>query len=229
MFLYMNERSNLAKRRVLLYGSSLHLEGVRTSLQSYADLDVTSVDEESPNALQSILACHPDVVVFDSSGGKPDWALELANHRSAIVLIGVDPAQDHALVLYSRRPQVLTMHDLVQAINASPISAPPPSLWQVCSTRVRRLTSQITLRYTRRQKLAFALVPITAFIILTILLLPTDPQANAPLAGTAVGKLAPEVEFVFAVGILLGALLIGLFLQYKRHKFRGNIKHRKGD
>jgi DNA-binding NarL/FixJ family response regulator len=110
------------RRRVILYGSSLFMAGLHVSLQRFPDLDISAVEERGWHALQPLIGKRVDAVVFDLSNGQPEFVLELIKRYPAVVLIGVDPTKDRALVLSSQQPQVLTMQDLVQAINGLPNS-----------------------------------------------------------------------------------------------------------
>ncbi len=99
------------------------MAGVKASLQSIPDLQVTSVDESVPDALQRFDELHPDVIIFDLTNGQPACALQVVKKYPALTLIGIDPSQDHLLVLSSRQHQVLTMDALTQAIQ-TPLGLP---------------------------------------------------------------------------------------------------------
>ena len=102
--------------RVVVYGSSLHMAGIATSLKADTDLEVISVNSRTPNSRQSMIALDPTVIAFDLSDKKLDLDLALLRDRPGLLLIGVDPSRDELMVLSSHSPQALSVADLIHVI-----------------------------------------------------------------------------------------------------------------
>jgi hypothetical protein len=105
-------------RTVAIYGNSLALSSVRASLEQRAGLRVLGFDPTQPGASERLSVAHPDVIVFDLASRQSDSAVALWKAQPHVVLIGLDVAADHVLVLSGQSSQVLTADDLVQVIEA---------------------------------------------------------------------------------------------------------------
>lgn len=104
------------RTRVVVYGSSLHMAGIVTSLGAEADLEVVCVAPDSPTAQQDLIEFDPAVITFDLSDPCLDLDIRLLRQRPGLLLIGADPSSDELLVLSSRPAQALSMADLVDVI-----------------------------------------------------------------------------------------------------------------
>ena len=102
--------------RVVVYGSSLHMSGIATSLKADTGLEVICVNSRTPNSRQSMIALDPTVIAFDLSDKKLDLDLTLLRDRPGLLLIGIDPSKDELMVLSSRSPQALSVADLIDVI-----------------------------------------------------------------------------------------------------------------
>ena len=106
----------MEKRRVVLYGRSVILGTLRASFQRYPDLEVLSLSPPLPSA-QELGALAPDVILFDMEIGRPEAAFSLLGTCPSILLIGVDPSTNQALLWSGRQLRELSTQDLVLLIN----------------------------------------------------------------------------------------------------------------
>jgi hypothetical protein len=106
----------MEKRRVVLYGKSVILGTLRASFQRYPDLEVLSLSPPLPSA-QELAALAPDVILFDIETGRPEAAFSLLGTCPGLLLIGVDPSTNQALLWSGRQLRELSTQDLVQLMN----------------------------------------------------------------------------------------------------------------
>ena len=106
----------MEKRRVVLYGRSVILGTLRASFQRYPDLEVLSLSPPLPSA-QELGALAPDVILFDMEIGRPEAAFSLLGTCPGLLLIGVDPSTNQALLWSGRQLRELSTQDLVQLMN----------------------------------------------------------------------------------------------------------------
>lgn len=117
------------RRRVLVYGQSLILEAVRSSLGQYRGLDLVPLVPPLPTA-HELAELAPDVIIFDIAAACPEAALSLLEACPGLLLIGLDPGSDQMLLWTGERSRALTAQDLVQAIDRlgsmpqTPLEAP---------------------------------------------------------------------------------------------------------
>jgi hypothetical protein len=95
-------------RRIILLGSSIFIAAIEAGLQDNPGLEVARVDERTPDVERTLCAHAASTIVFDASGATPPCLVPLLQESPGLVLIGVDPSQNHALVL--------SMRDLAQVI-----------------------------------------------------------------------------------------------------------------
>lgn len=96
-------------RIVALYGNSLGLSSIAASLEGRPGLRVVSAEQFG--------AIRPDVVLFDAAGHVLDSSLiALWDAQPSLLLIGVDLANGRALILCGQSTRMLTIDDLVDAI-----------------------------------------------------------------------------------------------------------------
>jgi hypothetical protein len=103
--------------RVVVYGSSLNMAGIATSLKAVASLEVICVNPRSPGARQSLNELKPAVIVFGLSETSSDLNVSLLHEQPGLVLVGVDPSSDEMLVLSSHSRQALSIADLINVIH----------------------------------------------------------------------------------------------------------------
>jgi hypothetical protein len=98
-----------------LYGDTVVLAGLSASLTSYSELEVTTLD--GPAAMEGDLcALQPDVVIFDIGAVRPAFRFELVEKLPDLVLVGIDPGSNRALVWSGQQVCQLSTGDLVQLI-----------------------------------------------------------------------------------------------------------------
>ncbi|HNS51549.1 MAG TPA: hypothetical protein PKO09_10250 [Anaerolineae bacterium] len=107
----MNEN----RRRVVLYGDSLVLAGVRAGLAHCPDLQVLSLDPCLDNPLDAVRACCPATFIFDMDAVRPDFQLSLLQ-EPGLRLIGIDPETHQALVWSGREESAVFAADLIHLI-----------------------------------------------------------------------------------------------------------------
>jgi hypothetical protein len=107
----MNEN----QRRVILYGDSLILAGVRASLETCPDLQILLLDPSQDKPLEAIRACCPATFIFDLGAVQPDFQLSLLQ-QPGLLLIGVSPESDRMMLWSGRQLRQASTQDLVQAI-----------------------------------------------------------------------------------------------------------------
>jgi len=106
----------VANSRLVLYGSSVFLAGIKAQLEHSAEIELITMEASPADAADQVRVCQPQVVLFDLSVGYPDFAVALLHEQPGLLLIGVDPNSDELLVLSSRPQQALSMSDLVHVI-----------------------------------------------------------------------------------------------------------------
>lgn len=104
------------QRRIILYGDSLLIEGVRAGLKTYPDLDIWEVMPSPIVHIEDIRALCPAVFIFDVSAIQPDFQLALFQ-QSGLLLVGIDAQKRQALVWSGRRAAVANAADLVSVIH----------------------------------------------------------------------------------------------------------------
>jgi hypothetical protein len=115
----------MEKRRVVLYGRSVILGTLRASFQHYPDLEVLALSPPLPSA-QELGALAPDVILFDMETGRPEAAFSLLGTCPGLLLIGVDPSTNQALLWSGRQLRELSTQDLVQLMNEGEPTASIP-------------------------------------------------------------------------------------------------------
>lgn len=103
--------------RVVVYGSSLHMAGIVTSLREEAGLELVLLKPGSHGIRQRLKELQPAVILFDLSDPASNLDVALLREGPGLVLIGADPSSDELLVLSSQPAQALTMSDLIAVIH----------------------------------------------------------------------------------------------------------------
>lgn len=114
--------------RLVLYGNSVFLAGIKAQLESYtahdlyaphesfATLELITMDAGCPELMDWICNYNPCAVLFDLSEEHPGFAVTLLRKRPGLLLIGVDASCDQLLVLSNHPVQAHSIADLVQVI-----------------------------------------------------------------------------------------------------------------
>jgi hypothetical protein len=99
------------RRRILVYGNSLVVEGVGASLRRAGGFDVLRVDPPlpGPSGLEDLA---PDVVLFDVEGQHPEPVLALLESLPDLLVLGLSPDGNVARLWTGRRYHDLTTGDL---------------------------------------------------------------------------------------------------------------------
>lgn len=103
-------------RKVGIYGSQLAMSIIGASLQEKPEFDVQRIDGLLPNIIDETDAAPPDVILFDLTAAQNHFAISLIRNHPTVMLIGVDLAGKKMLVLSGEEFDLLTVEDLVQAI-----------------------------------------------------------------------------------------------------------------
>jgi hypothetical protein len=104
------------QRRVILYGDSLILAGVRASLETCPDLQILLLDPSQDKPLEAIRACCPAAFVFERDAVQPDVPLSLLQQPD-LLLIGINPETHQALVWSGRQEPAVVAADLLSIIH----------------------------------------------------------------------------------------------------------------
>jgi DNA-binding NarL/FixJ family response regulator len=104
------------RQRVLFYGDSLVLAGVRASLETSPAIEVIALDV-SHTTEQDLLALNPDIIIFDTHSVRPHFHYDLIQQREELQLIGIDPDNNQVLLLSGQQMRELSMQDLVEDIH----------------------------------------------------------------------------------------------------------------
>jgi hypothetical protein len=101
------------QRRVILYGNSLILEGVRANLAALPGLEV--LDQPLDVPLDPDQTKGPTTVIFDLEAIQPEFLLALLQ-QPGLQLIGIDPETHQAQVWSGRQVQAVVSTDLIRII-----------------------------------------------------------------------------------------------------------------
>ena len=103
-------------RRIILFGNSVFLAGVASSLRDDARLEIVCVDSVIPNAFEVLRAHAPAAIIYDRNNVTLSRNMPLLYECNSPVVIGIEADQDHALVFVSRQPSIHSMQDLKELI-----------------------------------------------------------------------------------------------------------------
>jgi hypothetical protein len=108
---FMNEN----QRRVILYGNSLILEGVRSSLDDLPGLEVLLLSQPLDHPVEEIRKLSPAAVIFDLEVDQPNLLLQLIQQPGPL-LIGIDPETHQALVWSVKHAAAVAADNLIDLI-----------------------------------------------------------------------------------------------------------------
>jgi len=95
-------------RTVLLYGQSLLLSGVAASLAECPGLQVARA-ATWPEAGRRLAEAVPDVLIFDLANSNESHILPLLFKNPGLLLIGLDPEHNRAVLLGGQETRALTL------------------------------------------------------------------------------------------------------------------------
>jgi hypothetical protein len=104
--------------RVLLYGDTLVLAGLRASLAAYPALEVVFLDAPAASE-EELCALQPNVIIFDVGAVQPAFQYALVEMLPALLLVGIDPASHRVLAWAGQQLPELSTRDLVEIIKAA--------------------------------------------------------------------------------------------------------------
>ncbi len=102
-------------QEVLLYGSSLLLSLVAESLAQNPDLHVIRAVTWA-EASRSLAEHMPDALIFDLVNSHESHILPLLLNNRNLLLIGLDPEKNQAMLLPGREARSLTLNQLEQIV-----------------------------------------------------------------------------------------------------------------
>jgi hypothetical protein len=114
------------RRRVILYGNTLILQGVWANLANSPGLDVVVVDQPSRISPEELTAYCPAAVIFDMSVIEPRLLLGLLQ-QPGLLLVGMDSETHKALVWSGREAAAVDAADLAQVIVETGTSPATPA------------------------------------------------------------------------------------------------------
>ena len=103
--------------RLLLYGNSIFLAGIKADLMGNRPFELITLEAGRPDAFDLICSLNPGAILFDLAAAQPNFVVSLLRRRPGLLLIGVDPSSDELLVLSSQLEQAHSMADLVKVIH----------------------------------------------------------------------------------------------------------------
>lgn len=116
------------QQRVIIYGDSLILAGIRATLKTHPSIEVISMDTSGDDLADRLRTLQPVAVVFDLGSIHPSVSAML--QLSDLALIGIDPERSQALVWSRRCEATAATTDLVNLIGAiggtDPVRRPQP-------------------------------------------------------------------------------------------------------
>jgi hypothetical protein len=103
------------RRRAIVYGDSLILEGVQAELIGNSDLEVIMLDHPLEKPLDELRALNPAVIIFDLSAIQPDFPLAMLQSPD-LLLIGINPETHQASVWSGRQAAAVVASDLLEIV-----------------------------------------------------------------------------------------------------------------
>jgi hypothetical protein len=105
------------RTRVVVYGNTLSMAGIAASLKAETTLEVICVDPHEPTTRQTLLELDPKTIIFDRTQPHPELELALLREQPGLLLIGVDPSSNDALILSGQLTQVLSSRDIARIVS----------------------------------------------------------------------------------------------------------------
>jgi hypothetical protein len=107
---------NTPPRVVALYGTSLIMEGIASSLANYPNLVLHPIHEQGQAFMQHLGTLHPEVLIFDLAADLPHEVLALLRDQAQCLLLGIDLQRQEMHHWFGQHTRAFTLQDLVQAI-----------------------------------------------------------------------------------------------------------------
>lgn len=106
------------QRVVALYGSSLLMDIVESSLGKNQELDIVRVSGSSSSVVERLKSLHPDMIVVDSSEPDAQFVLSFFKDRAGVPLLCLDSDCNKAMVLSCQHYTSLTTTDLTDLVQS---------------------------------------------------------------------------------------------------------------
>ncbi len=103
---------------VALYGNSLLIDIVETSLGNQHRLDVIRVSGPSGSAVENLKSLCPDMIVVDSTEPDAQFVLSFFKDRAGVPLLCLDPNHNKAMLLSCQHYNSLTTTDLTDLVHS---------------------------------------------------------------------------------------------------------------
>lgn len=107
----------VANSRLILYGNSVFLAGIKAQLEHITALELITLEAASTGVADKVRAYRPQAILFDLAMGYPDFAVPLLHDQPGLLLIGVDPNSNELLVLSGQQKRVSAVADLLKVIH----------------------------------------------------------------------------------------------------------------
>jgi ABC-type Fe3+-hydroxamate transport system substrate-binding protein len=105
-------------RVVALYGNSLLMDIVETSLGNNQGLDIVRVSGPSSGSMEQLKSLRPDMIVVDSSDPDSQFVLSFFKDRAGVPLLCLDSNCNKAMLLSCQHYTSLTTTDLTDLIHS---------------------------------------------------------------------------------------------------------------
>jgi hypothetical protein len=104
------------RQRILLYGNTLMLAGMRASLEANPAFEVVALDASQASG-QDLLALSPTILIFDTASIHPQFYGDLIQQWTGVLLIGIDPDSNQVLLWEGQQMCELSVQCLVEVIS----------------------------------------------------------------------------------------------------------------
>ena len=118
----------MKKRIVALYGTNLIMSTIGASLQQKPEFLVVRIEGSLEDYLKKMGEARPEAILFDLAKAQAHFAIWLMHHYPEIMLVGVDLMSSKMVVLSVDASRLLTIEDLIQAIEKRPFFQSPQLL-----------------------------------------------------------------------------------------------------
>ena len=113
--------------RVILYGSSLFLSGIESSLRAEPGLEVVQIQPDALEECRLREVMDASLLVFDIHEASPELMRAVLKEAPHLALLALDPESDRLLVLSGQATGARTIGELTQVIRRhaeqSPVSS----------------------------------------------------------------------------------------------------------
>lgn len=103
------------RQKILIFGNSLVLAGMRASLEACPGLEVIALDGLSSEA--ELLAPDVSVVVFDMGAIQSEFLLTRIQAQPDLLLIGIDP-ESHEVLLSGQDAGSIALTQILQIVRS---------------------------------------------------------------------------------------------------------------